>query len=99
MFPLLMVVVCADRASSLDILDSMLCAEKARLRSSDKFPGFSPGTTNNHATWLILAKLGLDSVRDVKFITIGDAKVLMIPAALPSKGLESFCRRTHRDRA
>jgi hypothetical protein len=28
MFPLLMVVVCADRASSLDILDSVLCAAK-----------------------------------------------------------------------
>ena len=34
----------------------------------------SPGATNDFATRLILQKLGLDPVRDVKFIAIGDAR-------------------------
>ncbi|MGE5218558.1 MAG: ABC transporter substrate-binding protein [Chloroflexota bacterium] len=38
----------------------------------------SPGATNDLATRLILAKLGLDAVRDVKFIAIGDAKARVI---------------------
>ena len=38
----------------------------------------SPGATNDLATRLILAKLGLDPVRDVKFIAIGDAKARVI---------------------
>ena len=38
----------------------------------------SPGATNDMATRLILAKLGLDAVRDVKFIAIGDAKARVI---------------------
>ena len=38
----------------------------------------SPGATNDQATRLILAKLGLDPVRDVKFIAIGDAKARLI---------------------
>jgi ABC-type nitrate/sulfonate/bicarbonate transport system substrate-binding protein len=38
----------------------------------------SPGATNDQATRLILAKLGLDPVRDVKFIAIGDAKARVI---------------------
>ncbi len=38
----------------------------------------SPGSTNDQATRLILTKLGLDQVRDVKFIAIGDAKARMI---------------------
>jgi len=38
----------------------------------------TPGSTNDQATRLILNKLGLDPVRDVKFIAIGDAKARMI---------------------
>jgi NitT/TauT family transport system substrate-binding protein len=38
----------------------------------------SPGSTNDQAMRLMLAKLGLDPVRDVKFIAIGDAKARMI---------------------
>lgn len=38
----------------------------------------SPGATNDFATRLILTKLGLDPVRDVKFIAIGDAKARVI---------------------
>lgn len=38
----------------------------------------SPGATNDLATRLMLAKLGLDTVRDVKFIAIGDAKARVI---------------------
>jgi ABC-type nitrate/sulfonate/bicarbonate transport system substrate-binding protein len=38
----------------------------------------SPGATNDLATRLILAKLGLDPVRDVKFIAISDAKARVI---------------------
>jgi len=38
----------------------------------------SPGSTNDLATRLILAKLGLDPARDVKFIAIGDAKARVI---------------------
>jgi len=38
----------------------------------------SPGSTNDQAMRLMLAKLGLDPVRDVKFIVIGDAKARMI---------------------
>src|ERR1043166_477517 len=38
----------------------------------------SPGATNDQATRLILAKLGLDPGRDVKFIAIGDAKARLI---------------------
>jgi NitT/TauT family transport system substrate-binding protein len=38
----------------------------------------SPGSTNDQAMRLMLTKLGLDPVRDVKFIAIGDAKARMI---------------------
>jgi NitT/TauT family transport system substrate-binding protein len=38
----------------------------------------SPGATNDLATRLILARLGLDPVRDVNFIAIGDAKARVI---------------------
>jgi len=38
----------------------------------------TPGSTNDQAMRLILAKLGLDPVRDVAFIAIGDAKARMI---------------------
>jgi ABC-type nitrate/sulfonate/bicarbonate transport system substrate-binding protein len=38
----------------------------------------TPGSTNDQATRLILVKLGLDPVRDVKFVAIGDAKARMI---------------------
>ncbi|HEY7167198.1 MAG TPA: ABC transporter substrate-binding protein [Candidatus Binatia bacterium] len=38
----------------------------------------SPGATNDLATRLILAKLGLDPVRDIKFVAIGDAKARVI---------------------
>ena len=38
----------------------------------------SPGSTNDQAMRLMLAKLGLDPVRDVKFIAIGDAKARII---------------------
>lgn len=38
----------------------------------------SPGATNDQATRLILAKLGLDPARDVNFIAIGDAKARVI---------------------
>ena len=38
----------------------------------------SPGATNDHAMRLMLVKLGLDPVRDVKFVAIGDAKARMI---------------------
>jgi NitT/TauT family transport system substrate-binding protein len=38
----------------------------------------SPGATNDLATRLMLAKLGIDPVRDVKFIAIGDAKARVI---------------------
>ena len=38
----------------------------------------SPGSTNDQAMRLMLTKLGLDPVREVKFIAIGDAKARMI---------------------
>jgi ABC-type nitrate/sulfonate/bicarbonate transport system substrate-binding protein len=38
----------------------------------------SPGATNDQAMRLMLVKLGLDPVRDVKFVAIGDAKARMI---------------------
>jgi NitT/TauT family transport system substrate-binding protein len=38
----------------------------------------SPGATNDQATRLMLVKLGLDPVRDVQFIAIGDAKARVI---------------------
>jgi NitT/TauT family transport system substrate-binding protein len=38
----------------------------------------TPGSTNDQAMRLILAKLGLDPVRDVKFIAIGDSKARVI---------------------
>ena len=38
----------------------------------------SPGATNDLATRMMLTKLGLDPVRDVKFIAIGDAKARVI---------------------
>ncbi len=129
---LLLMVVCADRTSSMDILDPVLCAAvinsrisvpalfsheihfgvagpsiTAVLRGAPLKAGFFiyitsifqftvrpeirgtedpqrknhfdfPGETNDQAARLILAKLGLESVRDVKFIAIGDAKARVI---------------------
>ena len=56
---------------------------RPEIRTADDLKGktiaiSSPGATNDMATRLILAKLGLDPVRDVKFIAIGDAKARMI---------------------
>lgn len=38
----------------------------------------SPGATNDFATRLMLTKMGLDPVRDVKFIAIGESKARVI---------------------
>ncbi len=56
---------------------------RPEIRTADDLKGktiaiSSPGATNDLATRLILAKLGLDPVRDVKFIAIGDAKARVI---------------------
>ncbi|HSE87450.1 MAG TPA: ABC transporter substrate-binding protein [Candidatus Binatia bacterium] len=56
---------------------------RPEIRTPDNLKGktvaiSSPGATNDLATRLILAKLGLDPVRDVKFIAIGDAKARVI---------------------
>lgn len=56
---------------------------RPEIRTADDLKGktiavSSPGATNDLATRLILAKLGLDPARDVQFIAIGDAKARVI---------------------